>query len=35
VIGHGISKKNAIMNMILQTWAVVHVNLAQKIKEAI
>ena len=25
----------AIMNMILQTWAVVHVDLAQKIKEAI
>jgi glycerol-3-phosphate acyltransferase PlsX len=35
VIGHGISKRKAIMNMILQTWAVVHVNLAQKIKEAI
>ncbi len=35
VIGHGISKRKAIMNMILQTWAVVHVNLAKKIKEAI
>jgi phosphate acyltransferase len=35
VIGHGISKRKATMNMILQTWAVVHVNLAQKIKEAI
>jgi len=35
VIGHGISKRKAIMNMILQTWAVVHVNLARKIKEAI
>jgi glycerol-3-phosphate acyltransferase PlsX len=35
VIGHGISRRKAIMNMILQTWAVVHANLAQKIKEAI
>ncbi|MBN2762643.1 MAG: phosphate acyltransferase PlsX [Bacteroidales bacterium] len=35
VIGHGVSKRKAIMNMILQTMAVVHVNLAQKIKEAI
>lgn len=35
VIGHGISKRKAIMNMILQTLAVVHVNLAEKIKEAI
>ncbi|MGA1976944.1 MAG: phosphate--acyl-ACP acyltransferase [Bacteroidales bacterium] len=35
VIGHGISERKAIMNMILQTWAVVHVNLAQKIREAI
>jgi len=35
VIGHGISKRKAIMNMILQTWAVVHVDLAKKIKEAI
>ena len=35
VIGHGVSKRKAIMNMILQTRAVVHANLAQKIKEAI
>jgi glycerol-3-phosphate acyltransferase PlsX len=35
VIGHGISKRKAIMNMILQTRAVVHANLAQKIIEAI
>lgn len=35
VVGHGISKRNAIMNMILQTKGVVHANLAQKIKEAI
>ncbi len=35
VIGHGVSKRKAVMNMILQTLAVVHVNLAQKIKEAI
>jgi glycerol-3-phosphate acyltransferase PlsX len=35
VVGHGISGRKAIMNMILQTWAVVHVNLAQKIREAI
>ncbi len=35
VIGHGISRRKAIMNMILQTLAVVHVDLAQKIKEAI
>jgi phosphate acyltransferase len=35
VIGHGISRRKAIMNMILQTIAVVHVNLAEKIKEAI
>ncbi len=35
VIGHGISKRKAIMNMILQTRGVVHANLAQKIKEAI
>jgi glycerol-3-phosphate acyltransferase PlsX len=35
VIGHGISKRKAIMNMIRQTSAVVHANLAQKIKEAI
>ncbi len=35
VIGHGISKRKAIMNMVLQTKAVVKANLAQKIKEAI
>lgn len=35
VVGHGVSRRRAIMNMILQTWAVVHVDLAQKIKEAI
>jgi phosphate acyltransferase len=35
VIGHGISRRKAIMNMILQTRGVVHANLAQKIKEAI
>jgi len=35
VIGHGISKRKAIMNMILSTKAVVQANLAQKIKEAI
>ncbi len=35
VIGHGISRRKAIMNMILQTRAVVHANLAQMIKEAI
>jgi glycerol-3-phosphate acyltransferase PlsX len=35
VIGHGISKRKAIMNMIHQTRAVVQANLAQKIKEAI
>jgi glycerol-3-phosphate acyltransferase PlsX len=35
VIGHGISKRKAIMNMILQTRGVVQANLAQKIKEAI
>jgi glycerol-3-phosphate acyltransferase PlsX len=35
VIGHGISKRVAIMNMILQTRAVIHADLAQKIKEAI
>lgn len=35
IIGHGISKRKAVMNMILQTKAVVHASLAQKIKEAI
>jgi glycerol-3-phosphate acyltransferase PlsX len=34
VVGHGISKRKAIMNMVLQTKEVVHANLAQKIKEA-
>lgn len=35
VIGHGISRRKAIMNMILQTRDVVHANLATRIKEAI
>ena len=35
VIGHGISQRRAIMNMVLQTRDVVHANLAQRIKEAI
>lgn len=35
VIGHGISKRRAIMNMVLQTRGVVHANLAQMIKEGI
>ncbi len=35
VIGHGISKRRAIMNMVLQTKAVIKANLAQKILEAI
>jgi len=35
VIGHGISKRKAIMNMILQTRNVVSANLAQKIIESI
>jgi glycerol-3-phosphate acyltransferase PlsX len=35
VIGHGISKRKAIMNMILQTRDVVKADLAQRIKEAI
>jgi len=35
VIGHGISKRKAIMNMVLQTKAVVSANLARKILEAI
>jgi glycerol-3-phosphate acyltransferase PlsX len=35
VIGHGISKRRAIMNMVRQTRAVVYANLAQMIKEAI
>jgi glycerol-3-phosphate acyltransferase PlsX len=35
VIGHGISKRTAIKNMVLQTRNVVEANLAQKIKDAI
>lgn len=35
VVGHGVSKRKAVMNMILQTWAVVHADLAGKIKENI
>jgi glycerol-3-phosphate acyltransferase PlsX len=35
VIGHGISKRKAVMNMILKTRAVVRANLAQRIIEAI
>lgn len=35
VIGHGVSRRKAVMNMIRQTYAVVNVNLAQKIKESI
>ena len=35
MIGHGISKRKPIMNMILQARGVVNANLAQKIKEAI
>lgn len=35
VIGHGISKRKAIMNMILQTRDVVKADLANRIKEAI
>lgn len=35
VIGHGISRRKAIMNMVIRTREVAHANLAQKIKEAI
>jgi glycerol-3-phosphate acyltransferase PlsX len=35
VIGHGISKRKAIMNMIFQTKAVVDANLSQRIIESI
>jgi len=35
VIGHGISKRKAIMNMVIRTREVVHANLAQKIREGI
>lgn len=34
VVGHGISNRTAIMNMIFQTRDVVHANLAGKIREA-
>jgi len=35
VVGHGVSKRKAVMNMILQTWAVVHADLAGKINDVI
>jgi len=35
VVGHGISNRKAIMNMLLQTRDVVHADLAGKIKEAL
>jgi glycerol-3-phosphate acyltransferase PlsX len=35
VIGHGISRRKAIMNMVIRTREVVHANLAQKIREGI
>jgi len=35
IIGHGISNRKAIMNMIIQTRAVIAANLAQRIIEAI
>lgn len=35
VIGHGISQRKAIMNMVLQTRDVVHADLASRIKDAI
>ena len=35
VVGHGISNRKAIMNMIIQTKEVVHAELAKKIKEAV
>ncbi len=35
VVGHGISNRKAIMNMILRTRDVVHADLARKIKEAV
>jgi len=35
VVGHGISNRKAIMNMLLQTCDVVHADLAGKIKEAL
>jgi hypothetical protein len=33
-VGHGISNRKAIMNMILTTRDVVHADLAGKIREA-
>lgn len=35
VIGHGISRRKAIMNMVLSTREVAHADLAQKIREGI
>lgn len=35
IIGHGVSKRKAIMNMIKQTCDVVRIDLAQKIKESV
>lgn len=35
VIGHGVSRRKAVRNMILQTRRVIQANLANKIKEAI
>jgi glycerol-3-phosphate acyltransferase PlsX len=35
VVGHGISNRKAIMNMILRAKDVVHADLARKIKEAV
>ena len=35
VVGHGISNRKAIMNMLLQTSDVVHADLAGKIREAL
>lgn len=35
VVGHGISNRKAIMNMLLQTRDVVHADLAGKIREAL
>jgi len=35
VIGHGVSKRKAIMNMVIRTREVAHANLAQKIREGI
>ncbi len=35
VVGHGISNRKAIMNMLIQTCEVVHADLAGKIREAL